>query len=65
MDELQARYPQGFWDEADEYLRDCYLLQHNDDYLKFLVDMVWGVKNSSRLVEFGCGAGKLGMKLLP
>jgi len=65
MDELQARYPQGFWDEADEYLRDCYLLQHNDDYLKFLVDMVWGIKNPSRLVEFGCGAGKLGMKLLP
>ena len=65
MDELQARYPDGFWDEADEYLRDCYLLQHNDDYLEFLVNKVWGLKEPCRLVEFGCGAGKMGMKLLP
>ena len=65
MDELQERYPEGFWDEANEYLRDCYLLQHNDDYLEFLVSRVWGLKEPCRLIEFGCGAGKMGMKLLP
>ena len=65
MDELQARYPDGFWDEASEQLRAGYLLQHNDDYLEFLVNRVWGIKEPSRLVEFGCGAGKMGMKLLP
>jgi ubiquinone/menaquinone biosynthesis C-methylase UbiE len=64
-DEIQQRYPEGFWDDANEYLRDCYLLQHNDDYLEFLVNKVWGLKEPSRLVEFGCGAGKMGMKLLP
>jgi ubiquinone/menaquinone biosynthesis C-methylase UbiE len=65
MDELQARYPDGFWDEANEYLSDCYLLQHNDDYLEFLVTTVWGLKEPCRLIEFGCGAGKMGLKLLP
>jgi trans-aconitate methyltransferase len=65
MDEFQARYPDGFWGKANEYLRDCYLLQHNDDYLEFLVNRVWGLKSPCQLIEFGCGAGKMGMKLLP
>jgi SAM-dependent methyltransferase len=65
MGELQVRYPDGFWDEASEYLSDCYLLQDNDDYLEFLVNKVWGLKESCRLIESGCGAGKMGMKLLP
>jgi len=65
MEEYQARYPEGYWDEGEEYLRDCYLLQHNDDYLEFLVQRVWNLKDACRLVEFGCGAGKMGMKLLP
>ena len=37
MEDLQERYPDDFWDDSNEYLRDCYLLQHNDDYLEFLV----------------------------
>jgi len=65
MEENQARYPEGYWDEGEEYLRNCYLLQHNDDYLEFLVQRVWGLKEPCRLVEFGCGAGKMGMALLP
>ena len=65
MEELQARYPDGFWDGSDEQLREGYLLQHNDDYLEFLVQRVWGLKDACRLVEFGCGAGKMGLKLLP
>jgi SAM-dependent methyltransferase len=65
MEELQARYPKGYWDEGEEYLREGYLLQHNDDYLEFLVQRVWGLKDPCRLVEFGCGAGKMGAKLLP
>jgi ubiquinone/menaquinone biosynthesis C-methylase UbiE len=65
MDQFQPRYPDGFWDDANEYLRDCYLLQHNDDYLEFLVDKVWKLKEPCRLIEFGCGSGKMGLKLLP
>ena len=65
MEEYRARYPEGYWDEGEEYLRQCYLLQHNDDYLEFLVQRVWKLKDACRIVEFGCGAGKMGMKLLP
>jgi ubiquinone/menaquinone biosynthesis C-methylase UbiE len=65
MEELSARYADNYWDEGDEYLRNCALLQHNDDYLEFLVQKVWGLKDPCRLVEFGCGAGKMGMKLMP
>jgi 2-polyprenyl-3-methyl-5-hydroxy-6-metoxy-1,4-benzoquinol methylase len=61
----QSRYPQDYWDEGAEYLRDCYILQHNDDYLEFLVNRVWGLIDPCRLVEFGCGTGKMGMVLLP
>jgi ubiquinone/menaquinone biosynthesis C-methylase UbiE len=65
MEELQARYPQDYWDEGEEYLRECFILQHNDDYLEFLVQKVWGLTEPCRLVEFGCGAGKMGGVLLP
>ena len=60
--EYEACYPDGFWDEGGEYLRDCTILQHNDDYLEFLVNKVWDLNDPYRLIEFGCGAGKMGMK---
>ena len=62
--EFQPRYPEGYWDDADEYLRECYLLQHNEDYLEFLVRSVWKLDQACRLVEFGCGAGKIGLQLI-
>ncbi len=65
MNDSQPRYADGYWDAADEYLQSCYLLQHNDDYLEFLVKKVWKLDQPCRLVEFGCGTGKMGLKLLP
>jgi ubiquinone/menaquinone biosynthesis C-methylase UbiE len=65
MCDSQARYVDDYWDAGDEYLQNCYLLQHNDDYLAFLVKQVWQLEQSCRLVEFGCGTGKMGLKLLP
>jgi len=38
---------------------------HNDDYLRFLVDSVWKLHGPRSLVDFGCGSGYLGLKLLP
>jgi SAM-dependent methyltransferase len=64
-DEMQPRYPPGYWDEADEYLTQCYILQHNQDYLEFLVKRVWRLEEACRLAEFGCGAGKIGLQLMP
>lgn len=63
--EFQPRYPEGYWDHADEYLQQCYLLQHNADYLEFLVTRVWKLDRMCRLAEFGCGAGKMGLQLMP
>jgi ubiquinone/menaquinone biosynthesis C-methylase UbiE len=65
MNNSQERYEDGFWDSTDEYLQNCYLLQHNDDYLAFLVKQVWKLDHPCRVVEFGCGTGKMGLKLLP
>jgi ubiquinone/menaquinone biosynthesis C-methylase UbiE len=62
---LRPRYPEGYWDDADEYLRQCYILQHNNDYLEFLVTRVWKLDRACRLAEFGCGSGKMGLQLMP
>jgi ubiquinone/menaquinone biosynthesis C-methylase UbiE len=65
MKHSKERYPEDYWDAVHEYLQNCYLLQHNDDYLEFLVKQVWELDQPCRLVEFGCGTGKMGRKLLP
>ena len=64
MKDRKQRYEAGYWDAGDEYLQNCYLLQHNDDYLEFLVRQVWKLDQPTHLVEFGCGTGKMGLKLL-
>jgi ubiquinone/menaquinone biosynthesis C-methylase UbiE len=63
--EIQPRYPEDYWDNADEYLRQCFILQHNEDYLDFLVRRVWKLDQPTSLVEFGCGFGKMGLQLMP
>ncbi len=63
--EFQPRYPEGYWDNTVEYLRQCLILQHNEDYLEFLVRRVWKLDQFCRLAEFGCGCGKMGLQLMP
>jgi len=63
--EFQPRYPEDYWDAGDEYLRQCYILQHNEDYLDFLVSHVWKLDQACQLAEFGCGSGKMGLQLMP
>ena len=63
--EFQPRYPEGYWDDADEYLRQSYILHHNEDYLEFLVRRVWKLDQICRLGEFGCGFGGIGLQLMP
>jgi len=62
---LEPRYPEGYWDNGDEYLRQCFILQHNADYLEFLVRRVWQLDQACKLAEFGCGCGKMGLQLMP
>ena len=36
----------------------------NDDYLKFLVENAWNIEAPIDVIDFGCGDGYIGMKLL-
>lgn len=54
-----------YWDKKIEYLKNSRYLYHNDDYFEFLVTRVWNFPNPVHIVDFGCGAGYLGLKLLP
>ncbi|GAA0370777.1 SAM-dependent methyltransferase [Bacillus horti] len=54
-----------FWDTQVEYLRHSRALYYNDDYIEFLVKMVWKIETPVHVIDFGCGYGYLGLKLLP
>ncbi|NKB66599.1 MAG: methyltransferase domain-containing protein [Candidatus Latescibacteria bacterium] len=53
------------WGPKYDYLRHTRSLYHNDDYLEFLVHKVWQLHNPCNIIDFGCGYGFLGLKLLP
>ncbi|MEK5057978.1 methyltransferase [Paenibacillus sp. FSL H7-0326] len=54
-----------YWDTQIEYLRNTRWLYYNDDYLEFLVQKVWNIQKPVNVVDYGCGYGYLGLKLLP
>ncbi|MCI0764402.1 methyltransferase domain-containing protein [Bacillus sp. TL12] len=53
------------WDNKLEYLRNTRDLYYNDDYISFLINAVWKISKPVHIVDFGCGYGYLGLKLLP
>lgn len=40
-------------------------MYYNDDYLDFLITKVWKITEPINIVDYGCGFGFLGLKLLP
>ncbi|AWE07291.1 methyltransferase [Lysinibacillus sp. 2017] len=54
-----------YWDTQLEYLKRTRDLYYNDDYLEFLVKSVWKISKPVHIIDFGCGYGYLGLKLLP
>lgn len=54
-----------YWDEKIDYLKKTIRLYYNDDYMKFLVDTVWKLDKPVNLIDFGCGFGHMGLRLLP
>lgn len=54
-----------YWDNQIDYLRNTRKLYYNDDYLDFLIKVVWKIKNPINIIDYGCGFGFLGLKLLP
>lgn len=61
---LEKRYPDNKWDSLADYLAGTHVL-YNDDYLDFLVSRVWRIDKPCRIVDFGCGTGQFGLRLMP
>ncbi len=53
------------WNEKIEYLKNTRKYMWNDDYFEFLVKCVWKLNRPVNIIDFGCGYGFLGTKLLP
>ena len=53
------------WNEKLEYLKMTRQHMWNDDYFEFLVKCVWHLDKPVNVMDFGCGYGYLGMKLMP
>ena len=62
---LRSTNKSSHWDKKIEYLKNTREEFWNDDYLKFLVECVWKLDRPCNIVDYGCGFGYLGMKLLP
>lgn len=54
-----------YWDNKIDYLKNTRDLYYNDDYLEFLVKTVWKIAHPVDVIDYGCGYGYLGLKLLP
>lgn len=54
-----------FWAHRAQELRRSRRRMWNDDYLGFLVEKVWKLTEPVRVLDCGCGAGALGLALLP
>jgi transcriptional regulator with XRE-family HTH domain len=54
-----------FWSNKLNYLEKNKMFFWNDDYLEFLVKNVWKIDQPVNILDFGCGYGYLGRKLLP
>lgn len=53
------------WNKKIKYLKSTREEFWNDDYFEFLVSSVWKLDKPCKIVDFGCGYGFLGLKLLP
>lgn len=51
--------------EKIEYLMRTRDLFYNDDYFELLVKSVWKITTPVKIIDFGCGYGFLGLKLMP
>ena len=53
------------WNKEIEYLQSTRQKMWNDDYFEFLVRQVWKINRPVSILDFGCGYGDLGLRLLP
>ena len=53
------------WNKEIEYLQSTRRRMWNDDYFEFLVRKVWKIEEPVNILDFGCGYGDLGLRLMP
>ncbi|WP_050008362.1 class I SAM-dependent methyltransferase [Butyrivibrio sp. WCE2006] len=53
------------WNKELDYLQSTRQKMWNDDYFEFLVRQVWKINRPVSILDFGCGYGDLGLRLLP
>ncbi|WP_201004756.1 class I SAM-dependent methyltransferase [Paenibacillus glycanilyticus] len=53
-----------YWNDKFVYLSKTRWLYYNDVYLNFLISSVWNINKPVRIIDFGCGYGYLGTKLM-
>ncbi|MFE9078922.1 class I SAM-dependent methyltransferase [Bacillus mobilis] len=53
------------WNIKLTYLKNTRDLYYNDDYVSFLVNIVWKITKPVHIVDYGCGYGYLGLVLMP
>lgn len=56
---------ENIWNNAVDYLKKSRLNWWNNDYMEFLIEKVWKIKEPISIIDFGCGIGFLGELLLP
>lgn len=54
-----------FWDAQIESTKNWKLFYFNDDYLEFLVKMVWKFDRPVKMLDCACGYGYLAEKIFP
>lgn len=52
------------WNNKLIYLKNMRDLYYNDDYVSFLVNIVWKIIKFVYIVDYGCGYGYLGLVLM-
>lgn len=55
----------GYWGERLDYLKRSRYFLWNEDYLRFLIREVWGIKTPVRVLDCGCGFGSMGLLMMP
>lgn len=55
----------SYWGREIEYLKATRETLWNDDYFEFLVRKVWQLNKPINVIDYGCGYGYIGLKLMP
>lgn len=55
----------AYWSNKQDFLKHSRKAMWNQDYLKFLVDVVWNIQRPVHMLDCGCGCGFFAESLLP